>query len=68
MFWKKRVVIGDGERSLVFRNRRFEQVLVPGVYRFSDPLGRMEIKVHSVAKPEYAGTDVDTLVASLGDE
>lgn len=67
MFWKKRVVIGDGERGLVFRNRRFEQVLVPGVYRFSDPLGRMEIRVHSVAKPEYTGTDVDTLVASLGD-
>jgi len=68
MFWKKKVVIGDGERGLVFRNRRFERVLEPGVYKFYDPLGRLEIVVHSVARPEYTGTDVDTLIAALGDK
>lgn len=67
MFWKKRVVIGDGERGLVYRDRRFERALDPGVYKLHDPLGRLEIVVHNVAKPEYAGTDVDTLIAALGD-
>ena len=67
MFLKERVVIGDGERGLVFRDRRFERVLTPGVYRFYDPLGRMEIGIHNVAKPEFTGTDVDSLIASLGD-
>jgi regulator of protease activity HflC (stomatin/prohibitin superfamily) len=67
MFWNKRVVIGDGERGLVYRNRRFERVLVPGVHTFYDPLGRLEIVVHNVARPEYTGTDVDTLITALGD-
>ncbi|MCC7249081.1 MAG: slipin family protein [Lysobacter sp.] len=68
MFWKKRVVIGDGERGLVYRDRRFEQALDPGVYKFNDLFGRLEIAVHNVAKPEYAGNDVDTLIAALGDK
>lgn len=67
MFWKKRVVIGDGERGLVFRDRRLERVLDPGVYNVYDPLGRQSITVHDVAKPEYAGSDVDTLIDALGD-
>ena len=36
MFWTKRVVIGDGERGLVYRNRHFERVLAPGVHRLFD--------------------------------
>ena len=43
MFWTKRVVIGDGERGLVYRNRRFERVLDAGVYRMFDPLKRIEV-------------------------
>ena len=66
MFWKKKVVIGDGERGLVYRNRRFERVLGAGVYRFYDPFGRMQIAVHNVAKPEYVGNDVETLIDALG--
>jgi regulator of protease activity HflC (stomatin/prohibitin superfamily) len=66
MSWNKRIVIGDGERGLVYRNRRFERVLDAGVHRFFDPLGRMEITTHNIAKPEYAGSDVDTLIDALG--
>jgi regulator of protease activity HflC (stomatin/prohibitin superfamily) len=66
MFWNKRVVIGDGERGLVYRNRRFERVLGAGVYRIFDPFGRIEINVHNIARPEYAGNDTDTLIAALG--
>jgi regulator of protease activity HflC (stomatin/prohibitin superfamily) len=65
MFWTKRVVIGDGERGLVYRNRQFAGVLAPGVYRWFDPLRRVEVVVHNIARPEYAGSDADVLVAAL---
>ena len=67
MFWTKRVVIGDGERGLVYRNRRFERVLEAGVHRWFDPFGRIEVRSFDIAAPEYAGPDVDALVARLGD-
>src|SRR5688572_15854428 len=53
MFWTKRVVIGDGERGLVYRNRQFAGVLAPGVYRWFDPFKRIEVNVHNIARPEY---------------
>ena len=66
MFWNKRVVVGDAERALIYRNRRFERVLGPGVYRIGDWLGRTDVVLHDIAKPEYAGKDTDVLVAALG--
>lgn len=66
MFWTKRVVIGDGERGLVFRNRRFERVLAPGVHKLFDPLNRIAVVVHAIARPEYAGNDADVLIALMG--
>lgn len=67
MFWTKRVVIGDGERGLMYRNRQFVRVLVPGVYRWFDPLHRIEVKTFDIASPEYVGRDIDSLVAHLGE-
>jgi regulator of protease activity HflC (stomatin/prohibitin superfamily) len=68
MFWTKRVVIGDGERGLVYRNRRFERVLEPGVYRLFDPLSQVAADVHEAVRgAAYSGRDTDTLVATLGD-
>lgn len=67
MFWTKRVVIGDGERGLVYRNRQFVGVLASGVYRWFDPLKRVEVSVHDIAKPEYIGKDSEVLIAVLGD-
>ena len=66
MFWTKRVVIGDGERGLVYRNRRFERLLAPGVYKLFDPLDRTVVIVHNLSNPEYAGNDTDVLIAQLG--
>jgi regulator of protease activity HflC (stomatin/prohibitin superfamily) len=66
MFWTKRVVIGDGERGLVYRNRRFERLLAPGVYTLFDPLDRTVVILHNLTKPEYAGNDTDVLIAQLG--
>ena len=67
LIWSKRIVVGDGERGLLYRNRQFERVLSAGVYRLFDPLKRVEVAVHDIAKPEYAGRDTDALVAALGD-
>lgn len=66
MLFIKRVVIGDGERGLVYRNRQFEAVLMPGVHRWLDPRRQVEVVVHDIRNPEYAGRDVDTLIAALG--
>jgi regulator of protease activity HflC (stomatin/prohibitin superfamily) len=67
MVWIKRVVVGDGERGLLYRNRRFERVLVPSVYRIWNVLGRNEVRVFDLANPEYVGKDFDALIARLGD-
>ena len=67
MFWTKRVVIGDGERGLVYRNRQFERVLFPGVYRMFDTLKRVDVRTFNIAASEYAGHDVDALIARLGE-
>jgi len=65
MFWTKKVVIGDGERGLVYRNRQLERVLEPGVHKFFDPRGELGITVHAIARPEYAGNDTDVLIARM---
>ncbi|WP_440225478.1 slipin family protein [Dokdonella sp. MW10] len=67
MFWTKTVVIGDGERGLVYRNRQLQRVIGPGEYRWFDPRGRLDVVVHAIAQGEYTGRDVDTLVARLGE-
>ncbi|HZX77399.1 slipin family protein [Lysobacter sp.] len=68
MFWTKRVVIGDGERGLVYRNRQLEAVLKPGVYSWFDPLDRIEVKLHNIVlRPEYVGSDESALIDRLGD-
>jgi len=67
MFWTRRVVIGDAERGLVYRNRRFERVLAPGVYRLFAWRDQLDVVVHDIRKPEYAGNDADALIAALGD-
>ncbi|MCU0756634.1 MAG: slipin family protein, partial [Xanthomonadales bacterium] len=66
MFWTRKIVIGDGERGLVHRDRRFEAVLSPGVHLFFDPLKRVEVSVHDLAQTEYRGNDRETLISVLG--
>ena len=66
VFWTKKVVIGDGERGLVYRNRQLEGVLAPGVHRWFDPMCRVDVVVHNIAKPEYAGNDSEVLIQALG--
>lgn len=62
----KRVAVGDGERALLYKNRRFERVLGPGVTWVWDLLARSEVRVFDLAAVEYAGKDVEVLVQRLG--
>ena len=63
MFWTKQIVIGDGERGLLYRNRRAERVLSPGVYRYFDPFKRIAVVTHNVTRAEYLGADAEALMA-----
>jgi len=67
MFGYKRVVVGDGERALLYRNRRLEDVLGPGVYTRFDAGAKVELRVFDVSTVEYSGKDVDVLIDSLGE-
>jgi regulator of protease activity HflC (stomatin/prohibitin superfamily) len=58
----KRIVIAQHERGLLFRNRSFETVLEPGVYRMFDPLKRTYVQVYDLTAPEFEHPRVDFLV------
>nr|WP_205527195.1 slipin family protein [Solimonas sp. K1W22B-7] len=62
----KRIVIGDGERGLLYRNRRFERVLSPGVTWMWSPFVAADLRVADITRPEYEGKDTDMLVERLG--
>jgi regulator of protease activity HflC (stomatin/prohibitin superfamily) len=68
MFGIKRVVIGDGERGLLYKNRCFERVLAPGVYRLWDAFGAIEVRSFDIARPDFSGRDADALIERLGAE
>ena len=52
MFAWKRIVIADYERGLLWQNKHLKQVLIPGVHRYLDPCGRIEVTKHDVTEPE----------------
>jgi regulator of protease activity HflC (stomatin/prohibitin superfamily) len=58
----KRIVIAQHERGLLFRNRTFETVLEPGVYRMFDPLKRTYVQVFDLTVAEFEHPRVDFLV------
>ncbi len=60
--FRKRIAIAQHERGLLFRNRSFETVLEPGVYRIFDPLKRVEVQVYDLTVPEFEHPRVDFLV------
>jgi regulator of protease activity HflC (stomatin/prohibitin superfamily) len=66
MLMIRKVVIGDAERGLVYRNRRITQVLGPGVHRLWRWFDRLEVKLFDITQPEYAGKDLEAVVAALG--
>ncbi len=67
MFWMKKAVVGDAERVLVYRNRRIERVLGPGVHRLYDIRGQLQLSLHSIGQSAYAGNDGEALIVGLGE-
>ncbi len=67
MMTLKRIVLGDGERGLLYRNRRFDRVLAPGVHWLASLFGTLEVRTLDTANgAEYAGRDADVLIERLG--
>jgi regulator of protease activity HflC (stomatin/prohibitin superfamily) len=62
MLGLKRVTIAQHERGLLFRNRSFVRVLVPGVYTMFDPLKRVDVQVFDVTVAEFTHPRSDVLV------
>jgi len=62
MFGYKRFTIARHERGLLFRDRSFEAVLEPGVYRHFDPLGCVSVTTYDLSVPEFVHPRVDFLV------
>ena len=55
MLMNRKLVIGDAERALIYRNRRFERVLGPGVHRVRALFDQVDIALHNFAVCDYAG-------------
>jgi regulator of protease activity HflC (stomatin/prohibitin superfamily) len=64
MLMIRKVVVGDAERALVYKNRRFRRVLGPGVYRLWG--FNLQVTVHDLAAAEYTSKDTEALVQALG--
>jgi hypothetical protein len=48
-----RVTVKDGERALLTRDGRLEQVLEPGRHRLLDPMGKLAFELHEVVRAEF---------------
>lgn len=57
-----RVVIGENERGLVQKNRRFERVLEPGVYWLFTLFSDVDIKVYTLDEPRFVHRDAEALI------
>lgn len=62
MIFRKRIVIADNERALVFRDRQLTDVLATGVHYITDVLGRVSVKVFDVTDPEVRNIQIKTLM------
>lgn len=62
MIFRKRIVIADNERALVFRDRQLTDVLATGVHYITDVLGRVNVKVFDVTDPEVRNIQIKTLM------
>jgi regulator of protease activity HflC (stomatin/prohibitin superfamily) len=68
MFGYKRIIIGEHERGIHMRNKRFQAVLGPGVYHFVDPLGRDQVQVYDLGRVEFEHPQLDVLLEGHGAE
>ena len=62
MFGYQRIVIAQNERGLLMRDRRLEQILTPGVYRYFDFPGRIKVEVFDLADLRFNSPLADYLI------
>lgn len=62
MLGMKRVVIAQHERGLYLKNRSIKRVLEPGIYWMFDLLGRKQVQVYDISKPEFSHDYEDIIV------
>lgn len=58
----KKVVVSDHERVLLFRDRQFQKVLTPGVYRFLDGFHQLSFDVIGVNRAGIRHDQLDLLI------
>ena len=62
-----RVTVKDGERALLTRDGRLEQVLEPGRHRLIDPLHKLAFELHAVVRAEFPAERYAVLKAARPD-
>jgi regulator of protease activity HflC (stomatin/prohibitin superfamily) len=62
MFGFKRFAIGQSERVMLYRDRRLEAILGPGVHRYFDPLGRLAGQAFDLNRVECEAAGADLLL------
>jgi len=62
-----RVTVKDGERALLTRDGRLEQVLAPGRHRLFDPLRKLAFELYAVVRAEFPAERYAILKAARPD-
>ena len=62
MIFRKRLVIADNERALLFRDRQLTDILTTGVYRFWDFNDRINVRVFDITATEITQKEVKVLL------
>ncbi len=62
MIFRKRIVVADNERALLFRDRQLTAVLTAGVHQFWDFGNRMKVRLFDITATEITQKDVKVLL------
>jgi regulator of protease activity HflC (stomatin/prohibitin superfamily) len=62
MFLRKRIVVADNERALLFRDRQLIEVLTAGVHQYWDFGNRLKVRVFDITNTEIIQKDVKALL------
>ncbi len=65
MIFRKRIVVADNERALLFRDRQLTEVLTAGVYQFWDFNNRIKVRLFDITATEITLKDVKVLLRNM---
>lgn len=64
MIFRKRIVIADNERALVFTDRQLTEILETGVHYITDWFNRTTVTTYQVTEPEIRDINIKSLLKS----